>query len=441
MVAGLEHVVLKSKSRMKRILLISYNFSPEQTGIGKYNGEMISWFARKGYECCVLTGYPYYPEWKVSENYKRKSYWYSKEESNVAEGAGPIEVLRCPMFVPVGASSAGRLFLEITFFISAFLRLLTLMPSRRYDVVISVAPSFLLGLLGLMYRTFRGGTFVYHIQDLQIEAARELQMIRSSALLSILFFIEKLIIRLADVPSTISQGMADRIFLKSGLAPIVFPNWIDTTAFFPLDRTQSARERLGYQSYHKIVLYSGAVGEKQGLDDLLFAALANNDQKDIRFLICGNGPYRDKLIDQAEQMGLTNVQFVALQPASEFNEFLNMADVHLVLQKASAADLTMPSKLGAILSVGGLVLVTARKGTSLYDLVNDHQTGFIIEPDNQRALNRAVATLCNGNFQSMRANARSFAVNSLSRDQVLTNFEKKLGIKVDKKEVRHTELA
>ena len=47
----------------KRILLIGYNFSPEPTGIGKYSGEMIQWLGNQGYDCTVLTAYPYYPYW------------------------------------------------------------------------------------------------------------------------------------------------------------------------------------------------------------------------------------------------------------------------------------------------------------------------------------------------------------------------------------------
>jgi colanic acid biosynthesis glycosyl transferase WcaI len=57
---------------MKRILLISYNFSPEPTGIGKYNGEMIEWLVKKGYDCNVITAYPYYPYWKVQEPFFKK---------------------------------------------------------------------------------------------------------------------------------------------------------------------------------------------------------------------------------------------------------------------------------------------------------------------------------------------------------------------------------
>ena len=51
-----------------------------------------------------------------------------------------------------------------------------------------------------------------------------------------------------------------------------------------------------------------------------------------------------------------------LQAYSEFNDFLNLADVHLVIQKASASDLVMPSKLTTILAVGGLAIITANPG-------------------------------------------------------------------------------
>jgi colanic acid biosynthesis glycosyl transferase WcaI len=40
------------------ILLISPNFTPEPTGIGKVNGEMINWFAKNGFNCDVITVYP-----------------------------------------------------------------------------------------------------------------------------------------------------------------------------------------------------------------------------------------------------------------------------------------------------------------------------------------------------------------------------------------------
>ena len=63
----------------KRVLLIGGNFSPELTGIGKYNGEMIDMLASQGYDCTVITSYPYYPHWKVQEPYTTSSGWFKRE--------------------------------------------------------------------------------------------------------------------------------------------------------------------------------------------------------------------------------------------------------------------------------------------------------------------------------------------------------------------------
>ena len=66
-----------------------------------------------------------------------------------------------------------------------------------------------------------------------------------------------------------------------------------------------------------------------------------------------------------------------LQAHSEFNDFLNLADVHLVIQKASASDLVMPSKLTTILAVGGLAIITANPGSGLYSLVKEQNIGVL----------------------------------------------------------------
>lgn len=103
-----------------------------------------------------------------------------------------------------------------------------------------------------------------------------------------------------------------------------------------------------------------------------------------------------------------------------------MADVHLVIQKAGAGDLVMPSKLANILAVGGLALITANRGTSLHNLVRKHQVGYLISTDDQEALNNAVEQLLTGDFQYMRTNARNYAVNHLSDEIIMRGFEQEL---------------
>ena len=181
-------------------------------------------------------------------------------------------------------------------------------------------------------------------------------------------------------------------------------------------------------SNDKIVLYSGAIGEKQGLQTLLLSADALRFRSDIKFIICGSGPYKDKLIYMAKDLELNNVIFLPLQPEETFNQFLNIAHVHLILQKSSANDLMLPSKLATILSVGGLSLVTAEPESTLHSLITANNIGILLEPDNPSALSSAILEIIDKPNFEIKSNARKYAELNLSLDSVVSSFFDQLSI-------------
>ena len=408
----------------KRLLLISYNFYPEPTGIGKYNGEMISWFVSKGYDCTVITSYPYYPYWKVQEPYFKKRFWYTVEESVDSKSGGSLRIYRCPQYVPAKPSGVKRIILDLTFFLSAALPLLRLLFSKKFDYVLTIAPSFQIGLLGVLFRKFQGSKFLYHIQDLQIEAAQDLKMIKSQNVINLLFKIENYILNRSDVVSTISPGMVKKVKSKTKKDVVLFPNWTDTNSFYPIKNKTNLKKEFSYLPSDKIVLYSGAIGEKQGLDSILTVADQLRNFPDLKFIICGSGPYQKELENLAEQLKLQNVNFMPLQAYSEFNDFLNLADVHLVIQKASASDLVMPSKLTTILAVGGLAIITANPGSGLHSLVREHNIGVLAEAENPNNLKECILKVVNNDFKEINRNARRYAEDYLSTDKVLLSYER-----------------
>lgn len=405
----------------KRLLLIGGNYSPEPTGIGKYNGEMIRWLAESGYDCTVITSYPYYPEWKVQPPYDKKKNWYTKEVTQFERGK--ITVYRCPQYVPAKPTGKTRIMLDFSFAVSAFFKLMTLLFASRFDVVITVVPPFHLGLLAVIYKKLRGAKVFYHIQDMQIEAARDLKMISSPKLINILFKLERYIFRQADMVGSISDGMMRKIQEKAGKEIFFFPNWVDVKKFHPIEERLLLKTEYGFAATDKIVLYSGAIGEKQGLESILEAAATLQEDKHLKFLICGSGPYKERLVAQANEMGLENVIFFPLQPFERFNHFLNMADVHLVIQKANASDLVMPSKLTTILAVGGLALITANSGTSLHDLVSAHNMGILVDAEDQQAFIEGILKSVNGNVREIANNGRAYAENYLAVERIMSRFE------------------
>lgn len=406
----------------KRVLLIGYNFSPEPTGIGKYSGEMMYWLAKNGCECSVITTYPYYPYWQVQAPYTNRKLRYTKEVEHFDSG-GQITVFRCPMYVPAQPSGLKRMLLDFSFLASATGKLLQLLLGKKFDVVLVVAPSFQFGLLGVLYKMLRKATFVYHIQDMQIEAARDLGMIKSAKAISLLLKIERYILSKADVVSSISEGMVQKIQGKANKNVFLFPNWTDLQQFFPITDRAALKASFGFAPTDKIVLYSGAIGEKQGLEAILYAAQDFRQQPDMKFVICGSGPYKKTLQQLADTLKLSNVIFFPLQAASRFNDFLNVADVHLVIQKANASDLVMPSKLTTILAIGGLALITANENSGLHSLVRKHDMGLLIPAENQAALNQEIQQALAGDYHGVTANARAYAEKYLSLEIIMATIE------------------
>jgi colanic acid biosynthesis glycosyl transferase WcaI len=406
----------------KRILLIGYNFAPEPTGIGKYSGEMIEWLANAGYDCSVITTYPYYPYWKVQDPYHKKRFWYLKESVTTKSG-GEITVHRCPMYVPNKPSGVKRMLLDMSFTATAFIKILGLLFNKKYDTVITVVPSFQFGLLGCFYKVFKNSKTVYHIQDMQIEAAQDLKMIKSKTIINLLYGVERFIFKNTDVISSISESMVAKIEQKTYKKVVLFPNWTDIKFFLPIPDKDQLKRDFGFLPTDKIVLYSGAIGEKQGLEDIILAAENFKGNRDVKFLICGSGPYKEKLQKLADSKQLANVVFFPLQPMEKFNQFLNMADVHLVIQKAKASDLVMPSKLTTILSVGGLSLITANSDSGLYQLISKYNMGVLVDAENQQALNSGILkalTLERNNH--IKENARKYAENYLDINNIMKSF-------------------
>ena len=396
----------------KRILILGINCFPELTGIGKYSGEMISWLAENEYHSTMVTAPPYYPDWKVQKPYS--SYMYRKEHFY----GNNLNIYRCPLYVPTKPSGIKRLIHEATFFISAFFVVFMLLFQKKHEILFAIAPPFHLGFLALFYRLFKGGKIVYHIQDLQIEAAKELEML-PRGLFNILFGLEHFILRQVDHVSTISDGMLAKIKLKIDRKLILFPNWVDTKGFHPLPNRKLLKVKWGYELEDQVVLYSGSIGEKQGLDSLIRIASLVKDHQTIKFLICGTGPFKNELVKMTLEMKLLNVRFLPFQDYLIFNEFLNMADLHLVLQKADASDLVMPSKLTTILSVGGLSLVTASSDTTLHNLLSKNNMGVLVPPGDEQLLASEILKISTDNFDLQRHNAREYAAKFLDKESIL----------------------
>jgi colanic acid biosynthesis glycosyl transferase WcaI len=275
-----------------------------------------------------------------------------------------------------------------------------------------------------------------HIQDYEIDAAFELGLLKGPRLRAAVTRVERALMGCFDRVSTISQRMLERAASK-GVAPqrlVSFPNWADVTAIRPLTAASPFRAELGIAEDTVVALYSGNMGGKQGLDVLADMAVLLRDVPNIAFVFCGMGSGRADLM--ARCGSLSNVYFMDLQPVERLGDLLGLADIHLLPQRADAADLVMPSKLTGMLSSGRPVLAGARADTELGQVVAT--CGRIVPPEDAHAFADAMLSLASQPElrRELGAKARACAEARFARDAVLERFERDLQTCIDARRAR-----
>ncbi len=246
-----------------RLLFLGLNYTPELTGIGKYSGEMMEWLAGRGHEVRVVTTPPYYPAWRVSDGY---SQWRYRRETSPA---GAV-IYRCPLWVPKRPKGLSRIVHLLSFAISS-LPLMLAQSAWRPVLVLTVEPAFTCAPVALLAARLCGAPAWLHIQDFEIDAAFELGLLPSGGLLQrFARSCERLVRRSFSRFSTISPSMLEQLSHK-GIEPsraTLFPNWVDVETIHPQDGNNSLRAELGIAPDQIVLLYSGNMGMKQGLEVL-----------------------------------------------------------------------------------------------------------------------------------------------------------------------------
>ena len=403
-----------------RILIHGINFAPELTGTGKYTGEMAEWLTVRGHEVCVVTAPPYYPEWRIGAGY---SAWKYRRDSY----SGGSVVYRCPLWVPSRASGLKRLLHLFSFAVSSFpvmLRQVFWQP----DLVWVVEPALFCAPGTWLAARLCGAKTWLHVQDFEVDAAFDLGLLKGRWLRRMVLTVERWLLRRFDRVSTISHRMLARLDTKGvpEERQMLFPNWVDTEQIFPMPERGggSLRQDLGLPDDAVVALYSGNMGQKQGLEIVIEAARTLVSESRIRFVMCGQGAGFAQLRAMAED--LSNIVWLPLQPLERLNELLNMADIHLLPQRADAADLVMPSKLTGILASGRPVVATAAEGTEVWSVVAGR--GINTPPGDAEAFAEAVRALAGNADERMRLGrqGRKYAEENLSTDAVLLRFEREL---------------
>ncbi|MGL5459479.1 MAG: hypothetical protein ACRDBY_07685, partial [Cetobacterium sp.] len=116
----------------KKIAIVGLNYYPEESSTGLYTTEMCD-YLQKEVDVTVITGYPYYPEWKISDE-------YINENGILEEKRNGVEIYRVKQYVPKKVNPLNRLCHYYDFYKKA----LYIAQKNSFDMVQVILPNIFL---------------------------------------------------------------------------------------------------------------------------------------------------------------------------------------------------------------------------------------------------------------------------------------------------------
>ncbi|HUG73291.1 MAG TPA: WcaI family glycosyltransferase, partial [Steroidobacteraceae bacterium] len=354
-----------------------------------------------------------YPEWRIGPGY---SGWAYRREQRCG-----AQVYRCPLYVSRNATGLRRILHVLSFALSSFPVIVWQALAWRPQLMFVVEPTLGYVPSALLAGRLAGARLWLHVQDFEVDAAFGLGLLPQGRLQRLVLGVESWLMRRFDRVSSISGRMVERLSAKGVAVEKVdsLPNWVDVGQIRPLERENALRAELGIPASHFVLLYSGNMGEKQGLE-LLVATARRLQDESLLFLMCGDGAARARVQQQAE--GLVGMRFLPLQPRERLGELLSLADIHLLPQRADAEDLVLPSKLSAIMASGRPVVATASADSELGRAAA--HGGLVVPPGDVTAFVQALQRLLRDAAlrQRLGEGGRAHAAANWDRQAVLHRF-------------------
>jgi glycosyltransferase involved in cell wall biosynthesis len=331
-----------------------------------------------------------------------------------AESTDGVNILRAPVYTAHHKSFVHRMVAFFSFMLSSFWIGLRV---RGVDLVWGTSPPIFQGVTAWAIARLKGARFLFEVRDLWPEFAIAVGVLRNPILIRASEWLERFLYRHADRIIVNSPGFLEHVRARGARNVDLVPNGADPAMFEPSNKGVEFRSRYGLQDRF-VALYAGAHGMSNDLDVVLDAAALLRD-RNIQFVLLGDGKEKPRLEQRVAELGLRNVTFAASVGKSGIPNALAAADACIaILKSLEEYKTTYPNKVFDYMAAGRPV-VLAIDGV-IREVVEKAGCGIFAEPGNAAALAKAVSRLADDPRKSraMGLAGRKYLEANFSRDRI-----------------------
>jgi colanic acid biosynthesis glycosyl transferase WcaI len=402
------------------ILLVCHVYPPEHAPAGVMVRELAENLTHNGHNVTILTGWPHHPQGKLYDGWKAS---FHRTETDPAG----FRVIRCGHTFGVRKGIAFRMLYYFTFAIST---LFNGLRAGRTDAVLCLSTPIFGSWTACLLAKLKRANFLYSIFDLHPESALHAGLLKEGTAYRLLRRWDTRLCKWSDSISTLSESMRQAI-IQRGVTPdkvAVVPFWLDEKRISPRDRDNPWRREQGIPSDKFVALYAGTIGYISGAEIIVQAASLLKDREDILLLMVGEGVGKEKIMELAKAIGLTNLRFLPFQPEEVLPDVQATADAGLVSLLPDSGNTSIPSKVLGYMAAGRPVVASVPDDSGTADMIRSAKCGLVTPPQDAQTFADAITQLADNRADARQkgANARSHMRANYSRATCCDKYERLL---------------
>lgn len=335
--------------------------------------------------------------------------------------AGAMRVLRAYTIPSLHRSFLWRVVSFLSFMITSASAALKAGPT---DLVMGTSPPIFQAMSAWFVARVRRRPFLLEIRDLWPEFAIDMGVLRNPVLIRLARWLERFLY--ARATQLLVNSPMYRDYLVGKGVPeskiSLIPNGVDPDMFDPDARGEEFRRALGLTDTF-VVTYAGALGLANDIPTILKAAARLRDERDVRFLLVGDGKERRNLEALARELQLTNVMFVGARSKSEMPVILAASDACVAtLMNIAMFRTTYPNKVFDYMAAGRPTILAI--DGAIREVIEKANGGVFVPPGDDAALASAIIPLSQDRnlARQMGSSARAYVLEHFNRNQQANDF-------------------
>ena len=239
---------------------------------------------------------------------------------------------------------------------------------------------------------------------------------------------EKKLYKISDYIGCMSQANVDYVLTHNPEIPVermnICPNSIEIQDMrLTVHERENIRDRYDIPQDKKVFVYGGNLGKPQGIPFVIQCLSSQAENKDVYFIIVGDGTEYGKLETYFRETHPKNMRLMKRLPKNDFDRMIAACDVGMIFLDHQFTIPNFPSRLLAYMQAGLPVLACTDTNSDIGKVITEGYFGWWCVSTDSQEFSKCINKIMNANTKIYGDNSYKYLKSYYSVSVVYKEME------------------